>query len=80
MSKKYHNIIHIKKSPLSRLSACHHCIASPCVILLPIRSALIVWWQVHYIVDEMLLNGCIVETNKSNILEPVELLEQVQAS
>ncbi|KAF5838724.1 AP complex, mu/sigma subunit [Dunaliella salina] len=36
--------------------------------------------MVHYIVDEMLLNGCIVDTNKSNILEPVELLEQVQAS
>jgi len=29
-------------------------------------------------VDEMLLNGCIVDTNKGNILEPVELLEHVQ--
>jgi hypothetical protein len=27
--------------------------------------------------DEMLLNGCIVDTNKSNILEPVQLLENV---
>jgi hypothetical protein len=34
--------------------------------------------QVHYILDEMLLNGCVVDTNKANILEPVQLLEQVQ--
>jgi AP-4 complex subunit sigma-1 len=33
--------------------------------------------QVHYIMDEMLLNGCIVDTNKTNILEPVQLLENV---
>lgn len=33
--------------------------------------------QVHYILDEMLLNGCIIDTNKQNILEPVQLLEQV---
>lgn len=33
--------------------------------------------QVHYIMDEMLLNGCIVDTNKINILEPVQLLENV---
>jgi AP-4 complex subunit sigma-1 len=33
--------------------------------------------QVHYIMDEMLLNGCIVDTNKVNILEPVQLLDQV---
>ncbi|KAI8466373.1 MAG: AP complex, mu/sigma subunit [Monoraphidium minutum] len=31
---------------------------------------------VHYILDEMLLNGCVVDTNKANILEPVALLEQ----
>lgn len=34
--------------------------------------------QVHYILDEMLLCGQIVDTNKTNILEPVQLLEQVQ--
>lgn len=34
--------------------------------------------QVHYILDEMLLNGAVVDTNKANILEPVQLLEQVQ--
>jgi AP-4 complex subunit sigma-1 len=27
-------------------------------------------------VDEMLMNGCIVETNKQNILAPVQLLEK----
>jgi hypothetical protein len=30
--------------------------------------------------DEMLLNGCIVDTNKTNILEPVTLLENAPAS
>ncbi|GAX77536.1 hypothetical protein CEUSTIGMA_g4980.t1 [Chlamydomonas eustigma] len=33
--------------------------------------------MVHYIMDEMLLNGCIVDTNKANILEPVQLLETI---
>jgi AP-4 complex subunit sigma-1 len=33
---------------------------------------------VHYILDEMLLNGCIVDTNKANVLEPVALLEQAR--
>lgn len=28
--------------------------------------------------DEMLMNGYVVDTNKTNILEPVQLLEQVQ--
>jgi len=32
--------------------------------------------QVHYIMDEMLLNGCIVDTNKANVLEPVQLLDR----
>ncbi|KAG2440746.1 hypothetical protein HXX76_003603 [Chlamydomonas incerta] len=34
--------------------------------------------MVHYILDEMLLCGQVVDTNKTNILEPVQLLEQVQ--
>ncbi len=34
--------------------------------------------QVHYIMDEMLLNGCIVDTNRANILEPVQLLETIE--
>lgn len=32
--------------------------------------------QAHFIVDEMIMNGCIVETNKQNILAPVQLLEK----
>lgn len=31
----------------------------------------------HHIIDEMLANGCIVETNKANALTPVQLLERV---
>ncbi|CAK0735169.1 hypothetical protein CVIRNUC_000538 [Coccomyxa viridis] len=32
--------------------------------------------QAHFIVDEMLMNGAIVETNKQNILAPIQLLEK----
>lgn len=32
--------------------------------------------QAHFIVDEMLMNGCIVDTNKQNILAPIQLLEK----
>lgn len=32
--------------------------------------------QVHFILDEMLSNGFIVETNKTNILAPLHLLEK----
>lgn len=32
--------------------------------------------QAHYILDEMLMNGCIVETNKQNVLVPIQLLEK----
>lgn len=35
--------------------------------------------MVHYIMEEMLAAGAIMDTNKANILEPVQLLEQVQA-
>ena len=27
--------------------------------------------KAHFIIDEMIMNGCIVETNKENILNPV---------
>ena len=27
--------------------------------------------KAHLIIDEMVMNGCIVETNKANILNPV---------
>ncbi|KAK9810668.1 hypothetical protein WJX73_008890 [Symbiochloris irregularis] len=30
----------------------------------------------HFVVDEMMMNGCIVETNKQNVLAPVQLLEK----
>tara|TARA_B110000971_G_C19771596_1_gene391074 strand:- start:98 stop:487 length:390 start_codon:yes stop_codon:yes gene_type:complete len=30
--------------------------------------------KAHFILDEMVMNGCIVETNKSNILKPIQLL------
>ena len=32
----------------------------------------------HFIIDEMLMNGCIVETNKTNALAPIQLLERAQ--
>ena len=33
----------------------------------------------HFILDEMLMNGCVVETNKQNILQPIQLLDKVVA-
>lgn len=30
----------------------------------------------HYILDEMLMNGAIIETNKQNVLAPIQLLEK----
>ncbi len=33
--------------------------------------------QAHFVLDEMLVNGCIFETNKVNILTPVQLLDRV---
>ncbi|XP_022111056.1 AP-4 complex subunit sigma-like [Acanthaster planci] len=32
--------------------------------------------KVYMILDEMVVNGCIVETSKAKILEPVRLIEQ----
>lgn len=32
--------------------------------------------DVHFLVDEMVQNGFIVETNKSNILRPIALMER----
>ena len=32
--------------------------------------------KAHFILDEMVMNGCIVETNKSNILKPIALMEK----
>ena len=33
--------------------------------------------KAHFILDEMVTNGAIVETNKSNVLKPILLLEKV---
>ena len=32
--------------------------------------------KAHFILDEMVMNGCIIETNKNNILAPVHLLDK----
>ena len=32
--------------------------------------------EVHFLLDEMVMNGYIVETNKTNILRPIDLLER----
>ncbi len=32
--------------------------------------------QVHFLLDEMVMNGYIVETNKMNVLRPLELMER----
>ncbi|XP_074765946.1 AP-4 complex subunit sigma-1 isoform X2 [Athene noctua] len=36
--------------------------------------------RVHLILDEMVLNGCIVETNKNRILAPLFVLDKVAES
>jgi hypothetical protein len=35
--------------------------------------------QAHYILDEMVMNGCVVETNRVKILTPVQLLDKIEA-
>ena len=32
--------------------------------------------KAHFILDEMVMNGCIIETNKMNVLAPVQLLDK----
>ena len=36
--------------------------------------------QAHYILDEMVMNGCMVETNRLKILTPVQLLDKIEAA
>ena len=36
--------------------------------------------KAHYIIDEMIMNGCIVDTNRSNVLNPVALLDKAGGS
>ncbi|KAJ1637628.1 AP4 complex subunit sigma putative [Pavlovales sp. CCMP2436] len=35
--------------------------------------------KAHFVLDEMLMNGCIIETNKNNILAPIHLLDKTVA-
>lgn len=35
--------------------------------------------KAHFILDEMVTNGCVVETNKGNVLKPILLLEKISA-
>ena len=32
--------------------------------------------QVHFLLDEMVQNGCVVESNKQNVLRPLDLMEK----
>ena len=32
--------------------------------------------QVHFLLDEMVMNGYIIETNKMNVLRPLDLMER----
>ncbi|KAF3341970.1 AP-4 complex subunit sigma [Carex littledalei] len=32
--------------------------------------------KVHFMLEEMVMNGCIVETSKTNILSPIQLMEK----
>ena len=36
--------------------------------------------KAHFILDEMVVDGCIVETNKSNVLTPIYMLERAAAA
>ena len=32
--------------------------------------------KAHFVLDEMVMNGMVVETNKSNVLRPIVLLQR----
>jgi AP-4 complex subunit sigma-1 len=32
--------------------------------------------QVHFLLDEMVMNGFIIESNKMNVLRPLDLMER----
>ena len=36
--------------------------------------------KAHFIVDEMVMNGHIVDANKANVLKPIHLMEKASAS
>ena len=68
------------RTPASAAGSCRCRAAGPWTLawawdwLRPLMSGCLT--QAHFIVDEMIMNGCIVETNKQNILAPVQLLEK----
>jgi len=51
----------------------HHLLFSASICELDIMYQL---EEVHFLVDEMVQNGFIVETNKQNILRPIALMER----
>ena len=36
--------------------------------------------KAHFIIDEMIMNGCIVDTNRSNVLTPLSLMDKAGGS
>ena len=36
--------------------------------------------KAHFLLDEMVMNGYIIETNKTNVLKPILLLEKTNKS
>ena len=32
--------------------------------------------KAHFMLEEMVMNGCVVETSKTNILQPIQLMEK----
>jgi len=32
--------------------------------------------KAHFMLEEMVMNGCIVETSKANILSPIQLMDK----
>uniref|UniRef100_A0A1S3ZFN3 AP-4 complex subunit sigma-like n=1 Tax=Nicotiana tabacum TaxID=4097 RepID=A0A1S3ZFN3_TOBAC len=32
--------------------------------------------KAHFMLEEMVMNGCVVETSKANILAPIQLMEK----
>lgn len=36
--------------------------------------------KAHFILDEMVMNGHIIETNKANVLKPIQLMEKMSTA
>jgi AP-4 complex subunit sigma-1 len=46
-------------------------------VLAPLLQIMFHLDKAHYIVDEMVVNGAVVENNKANILKPLALIDKV---